>query len=297
MLEINIDSIDTEKINQNTLHLDECNSLEIAQLFNQEDKKIAEAVEKQLPQIAKIIDLATTALTNHGRIVYLGAGNSGRLAAGDACECIPTFGVEPNTVIYVLAGGKNALMQANEGAEDDTKQSIIDLNEVNLNAKDLVIGLSASGRTPYVKSGLDYAKSIGCRTASIACSHNAAISQSVDVSVEVLVGPEAITGSTRLKAGTAQKMILNMISSGTMINIGKVYGNLMVDVSIKNDKLYERAKKIIKEITHVSDQEAKIYLEKSHGKVKPAILMIKKNLTYEQSIELLKQDSHLKAHI
>lgn len=297
MLEININQIDTEKINPNTISIDECSSIEIAKLFNQEDQKVALAVNKQLPQIAEIIDTAASTLENHGRIIYIGAGNSGRLAAGDACECIPTFGVEPNTVIYVLAGGSNALLNANEGAEDDTEQSIIDLKNVELNDKDFVIGLSASGRTPYVKSGLTFARKMGCKTASITCSKNSSISSCADISVEVLVGPEAITGSTRLKAGTAQKMILNMISSGAMIKIGKVYKNYMIDVSIKNDKLYERAKKIIKEITNVSDESAELYLNKSKGQVKPAILMIKKNISYEESIMLLEKNPHLRFHI
>lgn len=262
MLKININKIDTEKINPDTTTIDQCSSLEIANMLNYEDQKVAQAVKNQLPQIAKIIDIATTTLENHGRIVYIGAGNSGRLAAGDACECIPTFGIAPNTVIYVLAGGKNALLEANEGAEDSEEHAIIDLKEVNLEEKDFVIGLSASGRTPYVKSGLIYAHSLNCQTASIACSQDSVISQYADINIEVSVGPEAITGSTRLKAGTAQKMILNMISTGAMIRTGKIYKNYMIDVSIKNDKLFERAKKIIKEITHISDKDAEKYLEK-----------------------------------
>lgn len=297
MLEININQIDTEKVNKDTESIDLCSSLEIARLFNQEDSKIANAVCNQLPQIAKIIDIAALTLNNKGRIIYLGAGNSGRLAAGDACECVPTFGVEPNTIICVLAGGNDSLYKANEGAEDDSNQSIIDLKAVNINENDFIIGLSASGRTPYVKSGLKYARNIGCKTASITCSHNSSISKYADVPVEVLVGPEAITGSTRLKAGTAQKMILNMISSGAMIKIGKIYKNYMVDVSIKNDKLHERAKKIIKEITHISDNEADYYLKKSHGKVKIAILMIEKNISYEKCLELLTIEPHLRKHI
>lgn len=296
-MEININQIDTEKINMNTISIDNCNSLEIAHLFNQEDAKIADAIKECLPQIAQIIDIASATLKNKGRIIYIGAGNSGRLAAGDACECVPTFSVDPNTVLFVLAGGHNALISAQESIEDSVDEPIINLQEVHLNPKDFVIGLSASGRTPYVKSGLDYAKKMGCKTAAIACSSNAIISNNVDVAIEVLVGPEAITGSTRLKAGTAQKMILNMISSGAMIKNGKIYKNYMVDVKITNEKLYERAKKIIKEITLVSDDIASEYLKKSHGQVKPAILMLKKNISYEESMKLLEKDPRLGQHI
>lgn len=292
MLDIN--QLDTEQTNMNTISLDISNSLEIVRMFNNEDKKVAIAVEKNLNSISQIIDIATDTLKCNGRIVYLGAGNSGRLAAGDACECVPTFGVDPNTIIYVIAGGKNALLYANEGAEDNSDQSIRDLKNIDLNQQDFVIGLSASGRTPYVKSGLAFAQSLGCKTASISCSKNSIISQGVDISVEILVGPEAITGSTRLKAGTAQKMVLNMISSGTMIQLGKVYKNHMIDVSVKNDKLYERGKKIIKDITGVSDNIAHDYLQKSHGKVKHAILMIKKNISYEESLRLLEQEPSIR---
>ncbi|MEG0452083.1 MAG: N-acetylmuramic acid 6-phosphate etherase [Coprobacillus sp.] len=292
-MKVNINQLDTEKINLKTINIDNADALEIARLFNDEDKQVAYAVEKQLDQIAQVIDIAAQTIQNDGRIVYIGAGNSGRLAAGDACECIPTFGVEENVVIYILAGGPNALIKADEKAEDSLEQGIEDLKQANLTSKDLVIGLSASGRTPYTKAGLDYAKSIGCQTVSIACSHNAIISQNTDICIEILVGQEAITGSTRLKAGTAQKMVLNIISSGAMIKLGKVYKNYMVDVSVKNAKLFERGKKIIKEVTNVSDETAEFYLNESHGKVKNAIVMINKSISYEESVKLLKENAHI----
>lgn len=294
---MNINKLDTEQRNPNTDSIDQCNTLDIVIQFNKEDSTVADNIQEELPKIANIIDLGYQTLKNNGRIIYLGAGNSGRMAACDACECIPTFGIEPNTILCVIAGGDQALHTAIEGSEDDTDQCINDLNQVNLSSKDLVIGLSASGRTPYVKHGLIYATKLGCQTASISCSFNSEISEITDISVEIPVGPEIITGSTRLKAGTAQKMILNMISSGVMIKMGKVYKNYMVDVSIKNKKLFERAKKIIMEVTGVSASKAEKTLSQSNGNVKNAILMITKNISYEESIELIHRDPYLRNHI
>lgn len=293
MSKIDLNILDTEKVNINTVEIYSKNSLEIVKLINDEDKKVALAVEEQLESIAKIIDLGEVALKNNGRIIYLGAGNSGRIAAGDACECVPTFGVDANTVVAVLAGGSSALIHANEGAEDSFDNGAIDLEKIQLQKNDLVIGLSASGRTPYVLGGLAYAREIGCKTASIACSRNSEISNGVDVSVEIIVGPEAITGSTRMKAGTAQKMVVNMISTGTMIRVGKVYKNYMVDVSVKNKKLFERGKKIIKEVTNTTDEVAEDYLKKSDGKVKLAILMILRGLSLEECEKLVEKESNI----
>lgn len=294
MSSINLSKLDTEGINSNTIDIDSATSLEIVKMMNAEDKKVAIAVDLVSEDIAKVIDMAREALGNNGRIIYLGAGNSGRTAAGDACECVPTFGVNSNTVVAVVAGGSTALVSANEGAEDNYEQGALDLQVINLEAKDIVIGLSASGRTPYVIGGLKYAQSIGCKTTSISCCKNSEISHGVDVNVEIIVGPEAITGSTRLKAGTAQKMVVNMISTGSMIGIGKVYKNYMVDVSVKNKKLHQRGKNIIKACTSVTDIIAEEYLEKSEGNVKVAIIMILKGITFEESENLLKENGHIK---
>lgn len=293
MSKVDLNLLDTEKINTNTVEIHSKSSVEIARLINNEDKKVALAVEEEIESIAKIIDIGEATLKNNGRIIYLGAGNSGRIAAGDACECVPTFGVDTNTVISVLAGGPSALISANEGAEDNFEQGANDLKGIQLQENDFVIGLSASGRTPYVLGGLDYARKLRCKTASIACSRNSEISNGVDIGVEIIVGPEAITGSTRMKAGTAQKMVVNMISTGTMIRIGKVYKNYMVDVSVKNKKLFERGKKIIREVTNVTDEISEEYLKRSNGKVKLAILMILKGISLEECEKLIEEEPNL----
>lgn len=266
--------LDTEKRNKNSMNLDQMTPLEIAELMNHEDENVVRAVKEALPQIANAIELATGALKKGGRIIYIGAGTSGRLGVLDASECPPTFGVPQDMVIGVMAGGKRAVFEAVEGAEDNRSLAKEDLSGLKLNEKDLVIGLAASGRTPYVIGGIEYAHSIGCRTVSIACTKGSETGQIADIAIEVLTGPEVLTGSTRLKAGTAQKMILNMISTGSMAQTGRVYQNLMVDVQKTNDKLRVRAKNIIMEATGCAPDEAETALIESGGKVKTAIVML-----------------------
>jgi N-acetylmuramic acid 6-phosphate etherase len=247
------------------------------------------AVSKQLDQIEKLVQKVIASFQQGGRLIYIGAGTSGRLGILDAVECPPTFGTDPDMVQGIIAGGLKALTNAVEGAEDDEELAVRDLQKVSLASKDVVVGIAASGRTPYVISALRYAKQIGATTGSIACNKGAEISKYADVSIEVETGPEVLTGSTRLKAGTAQKMVLNMISTASMIGIGKVYKNLMVDVQATNGKLKERAKRIIMEATGVGANEAARYYGAAHGEVKAAIVMILLQCSYEEAKERLQK--------
>lgn len=274
MKAIDLDKLTTERRNNDTFDLDQMTVAEALGKMNREDHKVAEAVKKQLPAIQPVIEAAVAAFEKGGRLIYIGAGTSGRLGVLDAAECVPTFGVDPGLVIGLIAGGQEAMTVAVEGAEDDPDLGKTDLQKLALTAKDLVIGIAASGRTPYVIGGLDYATQIGATTASIACNLEAEISQHATFPVEVDCGPEFLTGSTRLKAGSAQKMILNMISTIAMIGIGKVYNNLMVDVRPTNEKLIERSKRIIMEATDADYDTAAIYFEAADKNVKLAIVML-----------------------
>ncbi|KAF1293352.1 N-acetylmuramic acid 6-phosphate etherase [Candidatus Enterococcus leclercqii] len=274
MKAIDLDKLTTERRNNDTFDLDQMTVAEALGKMNREDHKVAEAVKKQLPAIQPVIEAAVAAFEKGGRLIYIGAGTSGRLGVLDAAECVPTFGVDPGLVIGLIAGGQEAMTVAVEGAEDDPDLGKTDLQKLALTAKDLVIGIAASGRTPYVIGGLDYATQIGATTASIACNPEAEISQHATFPVEVDCGPEFLTGSTRLKAGSAQKMILNMISTIAMIGIGKVYNNLMVDVRPTNEKLIERSKRIIMEATDADYDTAAIYFEEADKNVKLAIVML-----------------------
>ncbi len=288
---VDLAKLSTEQRNQNSMNLDQMTPIEIATLMNKEDANVISAIHEVLPQIAKAIELATESLKNGGRIIYLGAGTSGRLGVLDAAECPPTFGVEPELVVGLIAGGKDAFIKAIEGAEDSTTLCQEELIKINLNAKDIVIGLAASGRTPYVKFGLKYAKSIGCKTVAIACSKNSEIGKEAHIAIEPVTGPEVLTGSTRLKAGTAQKLILNMISTGSMVGIGKVYQNLMVDVQQTNEKLVVRAQNITMEATGCTREIARKTLAEAKGEVKTAILMILLDLDYEAAKRRLQESN------
>ena len=270
----NLNQITTETLNTASENLDCMNSLEIVTLMNSEDAKIASAVKAQLPNIAKAVDLCVASLENNGRIIYIGAGTSGRLAAIDAAECPPTFGVSQDTVIGLIAGGRQIEISLTDDKEDNPQSCIDDLKHVGLNSSDIVIGIAASGRTPYVIGGLKYAHSLGCRTVSIACNSDSTIGKLADVAIEVIVGSEVLTGSTRLKAGTSQKMILNMISTASMVRTGKCYRNLMVDVVPTNSKLVYRAQTILMEATGLSREEAVVAMDKADGNVKRAIVMV-----------------------
>lgn len=262
----------TEQRNSATANIDKCSTLEMVRLINDEDKKIAAAVEKVLPQIAKAVDLIANKLESGGRLIYIGAGTSGRLGVLDASECPPTFGVNPEMVQGIIAGGNVALTCAVEGAEDDTAAAVTDLKEKNFSAADVLVGIAASGRTPYVLGGIDYAKKISASTVGISCVENSALAKIVDIDITPITGAEVITGSTRMKAGTATKMVLNMLTTGAMIRLGKVYGNLMVDVHATNDKLRDRAKRIVMAATNCTEQQAVDALEKFNGHAKSAIL-------------------------
>ncbi|WP_302201147.1 N-acetylmuramic acid 6-phosphate etherase [uncultured Gemmiger sp.] len=264
----------TETRNPDTITLDQMSALELVTVMNREDHKVPEAIASALPQIASTVEVVEQAFRKGGRLFYLGAGTSGRLGVLDASECPPTFGVDSGMVVGLIAGGDRALRFPIEGAEDDRSLGKQDLVDHNLVPLDVVIGIAASGRTPYVLGALDYAHSIGCKTAAIACNLHSAIGQAADIAIEVSVGPEVLTGSTRLKAGSAQKMILNMITTGAMVRTGKAYQNLMVDVVQSNEKLRTRAENIVMAATDVSREQARRTIDEANGKVKLAITMI-----------------------
>ncbi|MFQ8729705.1 MAG: N-acetylmuramic acid 6-phosphate etherase [Enterocloster bolteae] len=271
---IDLSVLVTESRNKETMGLDQMTPLEIVTVMNREDGKAVEAVEEVLPQIAQAIAWSTDSLKQKGRIIYIGAGTSGRLGVLDAVECPPTFGVSPDVVVGLMAGGTPAFVKAVEGAEDSQTMGEEDLKEIHLSPADIVIGLAASGRTPYVIYGLRYAKKIGCRTVAVSCNRDSEIGKEADLAIEPVPGPEVLTGSTRLKAGTVQKMVLNMISTGSMVGIGKVYQNLMVDVVQTNMKLITRAENIVMTATGCTREEARDSLEEAEGSVKLAITMI-----------------------
>ena len=279
----NLKALETERINCNTVHIDEMDTQEMLFAINAEDQKVAEAVKNAVPDIARAVDAIYASVKKGGRLIYIGAGTSGRLGILDASECPPTYGVSQDLIQGIIAGGEKAIHLAVEGAEDRRELAEEDLKKISLNNKDVVCGLAASGRTPYVIGGLDYAKSIGAATVSICCVQNARISEISDFPIEVIVGPEVVTGSTRMKAGTAQKMVLNMLSTSVMIKCGKVYGNLMVDVRATNQKLVDRAIRILMNVLSCSYEEAEILFVKSGKGVKTAIIMDKCQLTREQS--------------
>lgn len=273
-MSLNLDKMTTETRNPNTMDLDVMSPLEVVTAMNREDAKVPEAVKPALPQIAQVVEWAIQSIEAGGRVFYLGAGTSGRLGVLDAAECPPTFGVGDDVIIGLIAGGDKAFLKAVEGAEDSRELGREDLETRKLAKRDLVIGIAASGRTPYVLGALDYARQIGCHTAAISCNAGCAIGQAAEIAVEVVVGPEALTGSTRLKAGTAQKLILNMISTATMVGVGKAYQNLMVDVMQTNEKLCRRAEKIVMEATGVTQEEARKNIDLAGGNAKTAITMI-----------------------
>ena len=258
-----LENLSTEHRNEKTMKLDEMSIKEVLQSMNEEDRTVALAVEKEIEQIEKVVQTVIKSFEEEGRLIYIGAGTSGRLGILDAVECPPTFGTDDKMVQGFIAGGLKAFTKAVEGAEDREELAEEDLKSIGLNEKDTVIGIAASGRTPYVIGGLKYAQSVGASTASISCNKNAEISKYANLNVEVETGAEILTGSTRLKAGTAQKLVLNMISTASMIGVGKVYKNLMVDVQSTNEKLVERSKRIIVEATGASYEVAAEYYEKA----------------------------------
>ncbi|WP_077624629.1 N-acetylmuramic acid 6-phosphate etherase [Sediminibacillus massiliensis] len=288
-MSLELSGLTTEKRNKNSKRLDKMSTIEILETINAEDKKVAFAVEKVLPQISLAIDQVYEAFVKGGRLFYVGAGTSGRLGVLDASECPPTFMSSPEMIQTIMAGGDEAFYNAVENSEDDEDQGRKDLEAKKLTGRDVVIGITASGRTPYPIGALKYARETGAFTVALACNENAVISRHADCQIEVVVGPEVLTGSTRMKAGTAHKMVLNMISTAAMVKLGKVYENLMVDVHASNYKLLERAKRIIMEITSASYQEAEKALKDANGEVKPAIVMAETGVSLDRAKEAIRE--------
>lgn len=266
--------LSTETRNPNSMMLDTMSVSEILSLMNREDQTVPKHIQEKLPQIEAAVEKIIQQFKKGGRLIYLGAGTSGRLGVLDAAECVPTFGTDPSLVQGLIAGGQSAMTVAVEGAEDSMSLAQADLTDLNLNKNDSVVGLAASGRTPYVIGALKYAKQVGAATVSIACNEQAEISKYAEFPIEVVTGPEVLTGSTRLKAGTAQKLILNMISTTSMIKLGKAYQNLMIDVKPTNDKLIERSKRIIMQATDCDYQTAEKTFVAADQDVKVAIIMV-----------------------
>lgn len=273
----------TESRNHRTMNLDSMSTGEILRVMNEEDKTVPDAVNEELSQIEKAARAVIDSFNKGGKLVYVGAGTSGRLGVLDAAECPPTFGTDSGKVQALIAGGETAMTESIEGAEDDPEQARADLREIELNENDTVIALAASGQTPYCIGGLEYSNAVGATTAAISCNKNSKISEYADIPIEIEVGPEVLTGSTRLKAGTAQKMTLNMISTSSMIGIGKAYQNLMVDVQPTNEKLKKRAKGIVARAAETDEKTASIYLERARHQPKIAIIMLKLNCSYEEA--------------
>ncbi|RKQ32549.1 N-acetylmuramic acid 6-phosphate etherase [Oceanobacillus halophilus] len=284
---MNLSKLTTEKRNPGSVNIDQISTIKLLQVINNEDKKVANKVEMVLPEVAIVVEKVMEALSNGGRLFYVGAGTSGRIGITDASECPPTFMTDPEMIQTVMAGGNTAFFQAVEGAEDNEQQGAVDLKTRGLTKKDVVIGITASGRTPYPIGALKYAQSVGAYAVSLTCNKNSEISRYADTGIEVVVGPEVLTGSTRMKAATAHKMILNMISTSTMVKLGKVYENLMVDLHASNYKLKERAKSIIMEITDVPYEKAGAVLDATNNEVKPAIVMIEAGVDFEKAKDAL----------
>jgi N-acetylmuramic acid 6-phosphate etherase len=280
--------LNTEAIDSRFSKIDTLSTIELLKLFNDGDKGVAEEVAKVLPKVAEAINEITMRMELGGRLIYVGAGTSGRLGVLDASECIPTFSLEEGLVIGIIAGGDTALRTGIEGAEDVLEGAIEELKKMNFSKKDSLIGIAASGRTPYVVGALKYAKEIGAASIALSCNLNSELSKYADIAIEVDTGAEILAGSTRLKAGTAQKLVLNMISTVSMINLGKTYGNLMVDLQVSNIKLRDRAIRIIQAATSCDVERAQDALRESKDQVKVAIVMILLDSSAERALELLK---------
>jgi N-acetylmuramic acid 6-phosphate etherase len=293
-----LESLISEGRNPQTMELDTLSTFELLKTINKEDHKVAQAVAGELPNITKAVDLAVASLQNNGRLIYVGAGTSGRLGVLDAVECRPTFSVSDKLVIGLIAGGERALIHAVEGAEDSEEASVKDLKNIGLSSNDMVVGIAASGRTPYAISALAYANSIGCNTASIVCNPTSPMLGMVNAGICTEVGPECLTGSTRMKSGSAQKLVLNMLSTATMVKLGKVYENLMVDVNATNKKLRARAIRIVMQATQCSQETAQTSLQQANDSAKLAILMILTNQDAQTASSMLaSKNGHLRQAI
>lgn len=287
---IDLSNLVTESRNHNSENIDTLSTFDMLKVINNEDKKVPLAVEKVLPEIAQLVDKVAIAFSQGGRLIYCGAGTSGRLGILDASECPPTYGTPHEMVIGLIAGGHKAILQAVENAEDNIQLGEQDLRQLNFNGKDVLVGIAASGRTPYVIGALNYAKSLGATTGAISCNSESPIAQIADIAITPIVGAEVVTGSSRMKAGTAQKLILNMITTAAMIKIGKVFGNLMVDVEATNAKLVERQVRIVMQATECERAIAEQALSQCQRHCKTAILMILANVDAQQAAQMLTQN-------
>lgn len=295
---VELRNIDTEQPNERSMHIDSLSTLEMVRLINEEDHRVAEAVAQVLPQVAQAVDIIYERIHRGGRLVYCGAGTSGRLGVLDAVECPPTYGVDPGLVIGLMAGGPPAFVKAVEGAEDSVELGRQDLMDIGFSAADVLVGIAASGRTPYVLGAMDYARALGAPVLALTCCRNSELSRHADVTMAPVPGPEVITGSSRMKSGSAQKMILNMLSTGVMVKMGKVYGNLMVDVKASNEKLYQRAVSIVCTAAGVGEEVAREALQKSGYSCKTAIVMLLLGLGPEEANDALRRaDGHIAAAI
>ncbi|MCL2565408.1 MAG: N-acetylmuramic acid 6-phosphate etherase [Defluviitaleaceae bacterium] len=285
-----LENLTTEKRNPETMNMDQMSALEIVTIMNAQDALVPEGIKKALPEIAEAVSEISKCIMSGGRLIYCGAGTSGRLGVLDAAECVPTFSVSPDVVVGVIAGGIGAMVRSSEGTEDIEEQGRSDVADIKLCGKDFLVGIAASGRTPYVIGALKYAKEVGAKTCAVSTNANAVISKYADIAIEAVCGPEVLTGSTRLKSGTAQKLILNMLSTAGMVLSGKTYQNLMVDVSPTNVKLVNRAKRIIMDATGADENTAAAALEKSGNSPKVAIVMIAKECEREEAEKKLKEN-------
>ena len=288
-MKVNIDNIATEMQNVNTMNIDTLSTLEMIELINREDQAVIDAVKGATHQIANAVDVITECIDQGGRLIYIGAGTSGRLGVLDASEILPTYGVGEESVVGIIAGGDIALRHPVEASEDSEDLARADLKRINVNDKDIICAIASSGRTPYCIGGLKYAAEMGAKTLSVACVSDSVIAQYAQYVIETPVGQEVITGSTRMKSGSATKMVLNMLSSGAMIKLGKVYGNLMVDVKTSNLKLIERAKKMIMRATSATYEEAEQLLNASDNNVKTAIVMKAVNVDKDEAVAELEK--------
>ena len=286
---MNLKNIQTEGVNPNTCNIDQLSTLDMVKLINREDHRVAEAVALVTDQIAAAIDVIADRVGKGGRLIYCGAGTSGRLGILDAVECPPTYSTEPEMVQALMAGGYSAIFKAVEGAEDSRELGASDMKQIGFCADDVLVGIAASGRTPYVLGCMEYAKALGAPTVSVTCCPGSALDSFADIGIAPCPGPEVITGSTRMKSGTAQKMVLNMLSTGTMVKLGKVYGNLMVDVKPSNKKLIRRCERIVSLATGVTEEEAAVYLEQCDYRPKTAIVMIRCAVDVQKAVALLEE--------
>ena len=297
MQHIDLTTMITESRNQASLTIDQLTTIDMLKVINEEDKKVAFAVEKQLPQIAQAVDKIVESFQQQGRLIYIGAGTSGRLGILDASECPPTYGTPAEQIMGIIAGGTPAIFKAVENAEDKPEQGQADLQSIQFNYKDILVGIAASGRTPYVVGAMEYAKSQGATVISLCCNPNAPMIGLADIAITPIVGAEVITGSSRMKAGTAQKLVLNMLTTASMIKIGKVFSNLMVDVEASNAKLIERQIQIVIEATSCSRQQAINALEQCNRQCKTAIIMLLMQISAEQAMTLLNENRGMIAHV